>query len=154
SNLMKSDESLGNTRDAASKKEGVAAVNRALDVLTAFETSEDGMTLADLARETGLYQSTILRLLDSLMLAGFVKRVPDGRYVLGPRVLLLSEMYRRSFKMSEYVLPRLRHLVEVSGEGAGLYVREGDERVCLHHVQPPRSVRLHVVEGKRFALNV
>lgn len=151
---MPSEKSLGKTRDELQKKEGVAAVNRALDVLGAFESSEEGLTLSDLAKETGLYQSTILRLLDSLILAGFVKRLPDSRYMVGPRVVVLSEMYRRSFKMSDYVLPLLRQLVDVCGEGAALYVREGEQRVCLHHVQPPRSVRLHVVEGKRFGLDV
>lgn len=151
---MKKETSLGLTPDGKQKKEGVAAVNRALQVLGAFESSEGGLTLSDLANETQLYQSTVLRLLDSLMLAGFVKRLPDNRYVVGPRVLVLSEMYRRSFRMADYVLPRLRQLVETSGEGAGLYVREGDHRVCLHHVQPPRSVRLHVVEGKQFGLDI
>src|SRR3546814_7762381 len=97
-----------------------------------------------LAVETGLYESTILRLLYSLILAGFVKRLTDGRYVVGPRVFIMSEMYRRSFNLADYVLPRLRQLVSVSGECAGLYVRDGEQRVCLHHVQPHRDVRLHV----------
>lgn len=135
------------------KSDGVAAANRALAVLGAFESSPDGMTLAALATETGLYESTILRLLDSLLNAGFVKRLADGRYVVGPRVLPLSEMYRRSFKLSDFALPRLRALSEETGECAGLYVREGDRRVCLHHVQPQRSVRSHVVEGVTFALD-
>src|SRR3546814_17861408 len=63
-------------------------------------------------------------------------------------------MYRRSFNLADYVLPRLRQLVSVSGECAGLYVREGEQRVCLHHVQPHRAVRLHVIEGKQFSLDV
>jgi len=133
--------------------EGVATANRTLAVLAAFESSADGLTLSALAATTGLYESTVLRLLDSLMLAGFVKRLADGRYVVGPRVLPLAEMYRRSFRLSDYVLPRLRALTEDTGECAGLYVREGDRRVCLHHVQPHRSVRSHVVEGAMFPLD-
>jgi DNA-binding IclR family transcriptional regulator len=135
------------------KPEGVAAVNRALTVLRAFESSAEGLTLAMLATQTGLYESTILRLLDSLQHAGFVKKLPDGRYLVGPSVLLLSEMYRKSFRLSDYVLPRLRQLANESGECAGLYVREGDKRVCLHHVQPQRAVRWHVLEGEQFPLD-
>lgn len=135
------------------KPDGVAAANRALAVLGAFESSPDGMTLTALAAATDLYESTILRLLDSLLNAGFVKRLSDGRYVVGPRVLSLSEMYRRSFRLADFALPRLRTLTEETGECAGLYVREGDRRVCLHHVQPQRSVRSHVVEGGMFPLD-
>jgi DNA-binding IclR family transcriptional regulator len=135
------------------KQEGVAAVNRALTVLRAFESGAEGLTLAMLATETGLYESTILRLLDSLQHAGFVKKFADGRYVVGPSVLLLSEMYRKSFRLSDYVLPRLRQLANESGECAGLYVREGDKRISLHHVQPQRSVRTHVLEGELFPLD-
>jgi DNA-binding IclR family transcriptional regulator len=135
------------------KSDGVAAASRALSVLSAFEESPDGMTLVALAKTTGLYASTVLRLLDSLMAAGFVKKLSDGRYVVGPRVLPLSEMYRRSFRLGDYALPRLRELSQETGEGAGLYVREGDQRICLHHVQPQRSVRTHVLEGQRFPLD-
>ncbi|WP_159078922.1 IclR family transcriptional regulator [Orrella marina] len=140
--------------DGSGGKVGVGAVNRALQVLSAFESSENGLTLSMISEETGLYESTILRLLESLIAARYAKRLPNGRYVVGPKVLILSEMYRRSFKLSDYVLPHLRALVETSGESAGLYVREGDARVCLHQIQPRRSVRMHVVEGKAFPLDI
>jgi DNA-binding IclR family transcriptional regulator len=135
-------------------QKGVAAVDRALSVLGAFDDAPDGLTLTAIASATGLYESTALRLLGSLMNAGFVKRLADGRYVVGPRVLPLAEMYRRSFRLSDYVLPRLRALTQETGECAGFYVREGDRRLCLHHVQPQRSVRSHVVEGVMFPLEL
>ncbi|WP_158215274.1 IclR family transcriptional regulator [Candidimonas nitroreducens] len=140
-------------QSAAERPEGVAAVNRALAVLRAFNSAPEGMTLKLLASATGLYESTILRLLDSLMLAGYVKRLADGRYVVGPSVVPLAEMYRQSFKLSDYVLPRLRELTAQTHECSGLYVREGDRRICLHHVQPQRTVRTHVREGELFPLD-
>ena len=135
------------------KPSGVAAVDRALLVLSAFKMSPEGLTLAELAIKTELYESTILRLLASLLRAGFVKKLNDGRYVVGPSVLPLSDMYRRSFRLADYALPKLRALATASGECAGLYVREGQQRICLHHVQPPRSVRSHVLEGEMFPLD-
>ena len=41
---------------------GVAAVDRALTILSAFEDAPEPMTLAELARRTGMYKSTLLRL--------------------------------------------------------------------------------------------
>ena len=63
---------------------GVAAVDRALLILSAFREEDAALSLALLARRTGLYKSTILRLLQSLLRAGYVVRQPDGNYVLGP----------------------------------------------------------------------
>lgn len=54
--------------------EGVAAVDRALSIVTALENSSGPMTLADLAAQTGC-KSTILRLLGSLIPAGYVTLV-------------------------------------------------------------------------------
>src|SRR3546814_14826563 len=98
--IMKKEKIQGKTLAEPAKKEGVAAVNRALQILGAFESSEDGLTLSMLAVETGLYKSAILRLLDSLILAGFVKPLPVARYVFGPRVFSRSVLDRRFFTLA------------------------------------------------------
>jgi len=41
---------------------GVASVDRALEILAAFEPTDEALTLAELAQRTGLYKSTILRI--------------------------------------------------------------------------------------------
>ena len=54
------------SKKSAVSGDGVAAVNRAISLLAALEATAKPLTLADLARATGLYKSTILRLLVSL----------------------------------------------------------------------------------------
>lgn len=71
---------------------GVAAVDRALLILSAFREDDTALSLALLARRTGLYKSTILRLLQSLLRAGYVVRLPDGNYVIGPEPARLAGM--------------------------------------------------------------
>ncbi|MFY0104379.1 helix-turn-helix domain-containing protein, partial [Acinetobacter baumannii] len=61
---------------------GVAAVDRALSLLAAFSVERPMPNLAELADQTRLYKSTILRLLASLEHAGLVRRLGDGRYAL------------------------------------------------------------------------
>ena len=51
---------------------GVAAVNRALSILVAFDGQAAPLSLSELSRGTGLYKSTILRLLESLLSFGDV----------------------------------------------------------------------------------
>lgn len=136
----------------ATEEPGVAAVNRALSILKAFEDSIDGMTLTDLTNATGLYHSTVLRLCESLEHFGHLKRLEDGRYMLGPMLFHLGMIYQSSFRLRDYALPVLRTLVKETGETAAVYVREEDERVCLYRVEWQRSVRTHVREGERLTL--
>ncbi len=133
---------------------GVAAVNRALTILKAFENSVEGMTLTDLMNVTDFHHSTILRLCESLEHFGFLKRIQDGRYMLGPMPFYLGAIYQSSFHLRDYALPVLRQLVKETEETAAIYIREGDERVCLHRLELQRSVRVHVREGERFPLEV
>jgi hypothetical protein len=51
---------------------GVAAVDRALSVLGAFQDGDAALSLAELAERTRLYKSTVLRLLASLEHGGWV----------------------------------------------------------------------------------
>jgi len=46
----------------------------------------------------------------------------------------------------------LRELSKATQETAAIYVREGNERICLHRVELPRSVRMNVREGDRVEL--
>lgn len=134
------------------KEPGVAAVNRALSILMAFEDSVEGMSLAELSAATGLYHSTILRLCESLAHFGFVRRLEDGRFKLGPAPFHLGLLYQESFRIWDHAAPVLRELVRETQETAAIYVRDGDERICLHRMSQPRTVRMHVREGERVEL--
>lgn len=135
------------------KEPGVAAVNRALSILTAFEDSVEGLTLAELATTTGLYHSTILRLCESLEHYGFLNRLEDGRFMLGSTPFYLGMLYQDSFRIWDYAAPVLRELVRSTKETAAIYIREGNDRVCLHRMSQPRSVRMTVREGERIELD-
>lgn len=139
-------------KDSPKEDPGVASVNRALSILLAFRESVDGLSLAELCAATGLYHSTALRLCESLEHFRFLKRMEDGRYRLGPMPFYLGTVYQSSFRLRDYAQPVLRELVNATREVAALYVREGDQRVCVHRLEHPRSVRMHVREGDAFAL--
>ena len=133
---------------------GVAAVHRALTILDAFTETDQKLALAELAKRTGLYKSTLLRLAKSLEKFGYLIRSEDGSYHLGSKVLFLGSLYQRSFRTSEFVPPVLRQIVEELHEGASFYVRDEEQRVCLHRVDAHRAVRDSVHEGDRLPLTV
>lgn len=128
------------------------SVERALSILTAFSAQKPTMSLAELADETGLHKSTILRLTTSMAIYGFIQRDTKGVYSVGPSVWRLGLIFRRDFATREAVAPTLRELVEFSGETASFYVRAGNDRVCLYRENSPNLLRFHVEEGMRLNL--
>lgn len=130
----------------------VEAVERALSILEAFSTRHRQLTLAQLAEETGLYKSTILRLSASLIRYGYLVKYENGLYGLGPSLWRLGSLYRLNFDLGVSIRPELRLLVHETGETASFYVRHGAERLCLYRENSPNLVRYHLEEGNRLDL--
>lgn len=127
----------------ANRQAGVAAVDRAMSILRAFTESDVSVRLADLARRTGMYKSTILRLCASLESAGFLRRHQDGSFSLGPELLKLGTYYQNSFDLGAYVMPVLLRLTDKTGESSSYYVRDGDIRICLFRVNSRTNRVMH-----------
>lgn len=125
------------------KSGGVAAVDRALTILSAFEDGSDRLQLADLARRTGLYKSTLLRLAASLERADMLRRDADGLFRLGPALFRLGNLYRDSFDLRDLAVPVMEELAERTGESVSFYVREGAQRICLFRVHSTQHRLLH-----------
>ncbi|PIG08531.1 IclR family transcriptional regulator [Comamonas sp. 26] len=132
---------------------GVAAVDRALSLLAAFGDGDDGLSLAQLAERTRLYKSTVLRLLASLEHGGWISRLDDGRYAVGPAVERLHRVYAQNFSLDSVVMPVLKSLVQATGESAAYHVRQGKERLCLYRVDSPHPVRDHARAGDLLPLD-
>jgi DNA-binding IclR family transcriptional regulator len=132
-------------------RDGVAAVDRALAVLEAFDEAGPVLSLSELARHTKQVKSTVFRVAASLERAAFLRRGDDGRYRLGPALIRLGARYQAAFELGDVALPALERLSQATGESASFYVREDDRRVCLYRVNSRRHRLLHVVQvGTQF----
>jgi DNA-binding IclR family transcriptional regulator len=131
---------------------GVAVLDRAFAILNAFGPSDDRLSLAEISRRTDLYKSTLLRLLSALEHGGFVRKLADGQYAIGPQPLKLAALYQRSFQVGPVIEPMLQELSHTVGETASFYVRQGDYRLVLYRVEPTRSVRVAIRVGEEFSI--
>ncbi len=134
------------------EEQGVAAVDRALAILAAFSPRDPALSLADLAARTGLYKSTILRLAQSLQRAGYLQRLENGPYRIGPGGLRLAMIYQQTHVAGDLLLPEMRALAERIDESVAFYVLEGDRRVCLYRVNADRPVAHQVRVGNSMPL--
>jgi DNA-binding IclR family transcriptional regulator len=121
--------------EAVVQENGVAALDRAFSILDVFLRRDAPASLAELARETGLYKSTILRLLASITKFGLVTRLADGRYQLGPTAFRLGLAYEQEHSLVDRIAPVLERLVAAGCESASFHVpNDRTTRLCLARV--------------------
>jgi DNA-binding IclR family transcriptional regulator len=134
--------------------ERVAAVNRALNILAALAAVAEPLRLAQIAQATGLYKSTILRLMSSLAGAGYVMRLRDGRYGLGASAFRLGLAYERQNPVRRHVLPVLNDLVANGTESSSFHViHDATTRLCLFRVNSSHSTLDRIEAGSLFPLD-
>ena len=108
---------------------GVAAVDKALGILRLFNPQQPALSLAKIAELTGLYKSSILRLLESLAYAQLLFKKPDGQYILGPSIVCLYQSYQASNTFEFIALAALRELTEITQESSAIHIRQGEHRL-------------------------
>ena len=71
------------------KNAGVEAVDKALQILNAFNEKREELTLTQISKQTNQYKSTTSRLCSSLLKFGYIERLPSKKYKLGNETLKL-----------------------------------------------------------------
>ena len=109
------------------------------------------LSLAELQDATGLPRPTAYRIAVALERHGALARGEDGRFVLGHRLAAWGAVAGRG--LADAARPVLAQLANDTGESAQLYVREGDQRVCVAVHERPSGLRDTVPLGARLPLD-
>lgn len=143
--------SLDQTDDTDTAQRGVAAVDRALAIVAALEASSTPRNLSEISRATSLYKSTILRILQSLQDAGYVVRVEESKYALGPTIMQLGLAYERANPLRHLFLPIMQKLVDSGSESPSFHIKQtSEERLCLFRLNSHHSTLDRVHAGDRL----
>src|SRR5437763_4375972 len=93
-------------------KHFVQSLERGLEVIRALSLPGAGLTLSDVARDTGLTRASARRFLLTLEELGYV-RSENRHFALTPRVLELGYAFLSSLTLPQIAQPHLRALVEL-----------------------------------------
>lgn len=129
---------------------GVGVLDKAVEVLDALESQP--RSLAELVTATGLPRATAHRLATALEHHGLVRRDGDGRFILGTRLLSLGQAAAETWPLATAAAVPLATLRESTGESVQLFVREGEDRVCIAALQSLHGLRTIVPLGARLPL--
>jgi DNA-binding IclR family transcriptional regulator len=110
------------------------------------------MTVAEIAAGLQTHRAGVYRLLGPLSEHHLIRRLPDGRYVLGAGLIELASGVQS--RLQEEADPILRELADALGATTALTVRDGDEAVVAI-VIPPRDQLVHLTyrTGMRHPLS-
>lgn len=127
----------------------VLSLSRGLKVIEAFEGHTEGLSVADVSRQTGLSRAAVRRLLITLEILGYAEAT--GRsYRLKTRVLKLGFSYLSSTSLPTMAQPILEQTSEVLHESSSLSVLDGDEIVYLARSAPKRVMSVGLSVGSRL----
>jgi IclR family transcriptional regulator, acetate operon repressor len=135
-----------NGRDTASP---ISVIGRAMTVLTSYRATDDGLSLAEITRRTGLAKPTIYRLLGELQAWGMVERT-DGVWRLGLQLFELGQMPPRQRGLREAAMPYLNDLHEATRETIHLAILDGADVVYLEKLTRPGGPNLPSRVGGRM----
>lgn len=105
----------------------VNAVDRALGILETLHEAGGEMGIADIARKTGEYQSTIFRTLITLQARGFVyQNASNSKYGLGMKLFSIGMGVRDRLVIVRVVEPFVKRLCEETGETVNVSIRDAE----------------------------
>ncbi|MGR7995395.1 MULTISPECIES: IclR family transcriptional regulator [unclassified Xanthobacter] len=129
----------------------VGSVEKAFQVLHAFDGPHRFMTLVDIARASGLDRSATQRLVHTLEALGYLQRVPQTRnYRLTSKVLQFSYSYIRANELIDKASPYLLEISRNVGETANLQELDGHEIVFVARFPGRHLVNVDIVVGSRL----
>lgn len=131
----------------------VRAVERALQILDCYSGSKTNFSLVELSREIDLSPSTTLRLIATLESRHYLYRDPVSlRYYLGWKLIRIGSCAFADLDVRQVAHPYIERLAQLYDESVGLYLLQGDRRVCVDRVEGSKSLRRVIKIGDSHTL--
>jgi IclR family pca regulon transcriptional regulator len=128
------------------ERDHVSGLANGLRTIEAFSSNRQLMTVADVARQTGLTRAATRRYLLTLTAAGYAEF--DGkRFQLTSRVLRLGHAYISSVALPQIAQPIVEELGHKTEESIAFSVLEGSESLTIATSAPRRIVGIFTRVG-------
>lgn len=125
---------------------GVGVLDKSILILGVLR--ESPMQLAELVDATGFSRATAYRLAAALEAHGLLRRTPTGHFALGLDLIALGRSASEQFPMTEAAAVAMSTLRDTTGESVQLYVKDGENRVCIAALESPHGLRTIVAVGE------
>ncbi|MFJ9565185.1 IclR family transcriptional regulator [Streptomyces fuscichromogenes] len=124
-----------------------SVVDRALNVLGAFDRQNRSLTLSDISRRSGLPLATAHRIVNRLHSWGALERSDEGNYSIGLRLWETGTLAPRCSPLAEAAQAHLMELHARTSARALLLIRDGLDGLCLAFAASGTSAAMCWVES-------
>lgn len=124
-----------------------AGIDRADLILNAFDGTAQ-LTLAQIARRTGVPRSSVHRMLERLVQLGWLIRT-GHEYRLGLRLFELGTLAVEQDRLHRAALPHMRELRQITGHTVHLAVLDGSDVVYLNKLEGVFDAEIDTRPGAR-----
>jgi DNA-binding IclR family transcriptional regulator len=132
-------------------------MDSAARVVALMETlleNENDLGIREIAKQTNIPKSTVQRLLSGLCENGWViQDMKTQNYRVALRLLSFANAWRLKLELTRRARDVMDELCGQSRQTILLLVQEGMKGICLHKVEPERTIKLVADVGKTFPLH-
>jgi IclR family KDG regulon transcriptional repressor len=148
------EQALGGPIHPEVTKARLSSVANSIRLLTSFSGEEDELGITTLASRLRLAKSTVHRLASTLTSAGFLEQNAEtGKYRLGVTLFELGALVRRRMDGANEARPKLRELLEKTGETVQLGIVDHFSVLYVYEMESPRAIRMAAAVGGRAPLH-
>ncbi len=132
----------------AERGDGVVSLRRSLEILRAFRPDDGPLSRHDIAQRTGLPNTTVARLIHTLLTLGYLSRVgAQSSYRPGPSVLAIGLALIEALPIRRIARPLMQRFVTEFDLWVTLATVEGDNMLVLEHAASPLAPDIRVRSG-------
>jgi IclR family acetate operon transcriptional repressor len=125
----------------------VQSLDRALSILKVVAGSR-GLTLTELAQESGQSTPTVYRVLTTLATHGFVEtEEPSQVWHIGAGAFRVGSEFLRRTRLAERSRQPMDRLMRATGETANLGIERSNQVLFLGQVETPQTIRAFFAPG-------
>ena len=129
----------------------VQSVDRALDILEAFNYEQEELGVTELSQKLGLHKNNVFRLLATLECRGYIEQDKrTGNYRLGIKTFEVANIFVHHLGLRRQARPILEDLVNRCDETAYLAILDGPEVVYVLMHETSQTVRIVPRLGHRL----
>lgn len=119
----------------------MSVLAKAAQVIDVLNHNLGPTKLGVIAEEVGLPKSSAHRLLNEMVGLGMARRLEDGNYTSGYRLVQWGHAADLALGIRQAAEPIMRRLSDEVAESVHLHVPEGNHRVCVAGVPGPQTLR-------------
>ncbi len=110
---------MDNAEDVSEhRKPRVQSAGRTIAILLAVARSSGGLKAKEISERLNLPRQVTYHLIHTLLTVGMLRKNERNRYVLGLAAVVIADGFRRQLVPTEHLAPKVRAIVEATGETA------------------------------------